>query len=158
MTLTRSSTPTRLPFALAAVVLVLSALLAAPADAAPVRRPLTPSQEGVKNALNRDRLLHGRRLLTTQADAQAKAQAWAQRLATEGRLRHSRLQDGIGSRYCSLGENVGYGSSARAVQSSYMASSGHRANILSARWNGVGIGYAKRGNVVYTVQVFIKTC
>jgi uncharacterized protein YkwD len=39
-----------------------------------------------------------------------------------------------------------------------MASPGHRANILATRWNGVGVGYAKRGNTIYTVHVFIKTC
>ena len=40
----------------------------------------------------------------------------------------------------------------------YMASSGHRANILASKWNGVGVGYAKRGNYIYTVQFFIQTC
>ena len=119
---------------------------------------LTPAQQGVKNALNRDRRLQGLSTLTTQADAQAKAQAWAQRLASEGRLYHSTLRDGIRTRACSLGENIGYGSSAAGVQASYMTSPTHRANILSRKWNGVGVGYAKRGSVVYTVQVFIKTC
>jgi uncharacterized protein YkwD len=39
-----------------------------------------------------------------------------------------------------------------------MRSSGHKANILSTKWNGVGVGYAKNGNRVFTVQVFIQTC
>ena len=141
-----------------AAALALSTLLAAPASAAPATRPLTAAQQGVKNALNRDRRLQGLSILTTQADAQAKAQAWAERLASDGRLHHSTLSDGIRTRYCSLGENIGYGSSAAGVQTSYMASPTHRANILDRRWNGVGVGYAKRGSVVYTVQVFIKTC
>ena len=141
-----------------AAAIVFSTLLAAPASAAPTTKPLTAGQQGVKNALDRDRRLLGLSSLTTQADAQAKAQAWAERLASEGRLYHSTLRDGIRTRACSLGENIGYGSSAAKVQTNYMASPGHRANILNRKWNGVGVGYAKRGNQVYTVQVFIKTC
>ena len=93
-----------------------------------------------------------------KSSAQAKAQAWAERLASDGYLHHSNLTDGIHVRWCSLGENVGMGPTVTAVEQAYMASSGHRANILATRWNGVGVGYAKRGNTVYTVQVFIKTC
>ena len=58
----------------------------------------------------------------------------------------------------SLGENVGYGPSIATIESAYMNSPGHRANILASKWNGVGTGYATNGDRVYTVQVFIKTC
>lgn len=119
---------------------------------------LSPSQSEVQSELNADRQAYGRRSLSIQSDAQAKAQAWAERLARENRLYHSNLSDGINTRWCSLGENVGYGASAAAIQDAYMRSSGHRANILSTTWNGVGVGYAKNGSRVYTVQVFIKTC
>ena len=65
---------------------------------------------------------------------------------------------GIKVRWCSIGENVGYGPSVAAIEDAYMASAGHRANILNTKWNGVGVGYAKNGNRIFTVQVFIKTC
>jgi uncharacterized protein YkwD len=91
-------------------------------------------------------------------DAQRKAQAWAERLASDGYLHHSSLSAGISVRWCSLGENVGSGPSVNAIEQAYMASPGHRANILATRWNGVGVGYAKRGSTIYTVHVFIKTC
>jgi len=61
-------------------------------------------------------------------------------------------------KWCSLGENVGYGPSVAAIEDAYMNSSGHRANILSTKWNGAGVGYATNGKRVFTVQVFIKTC
>ena len=61
-------------------------------------------------------------------------------------------------KWCSIGENVGYGPSVPAIEDAYMKSSGHKANIMSTKWNGVGVGYAKNGNRVFTVQVFIKTC
>jgi uncharacterized protein YkwD len=123
---------------------------------------LTPQQDTVLAELNHDRWLNGLPVLKTQSAAQAKAQAWAEKIARDGRLSHSNLSDGINVRWCNLGENVGYGAGPAAIQTAYMASSGHRANILSNNWNGVGVGYAKGKvngvNVVFTVQVFIRTC
>lgn len=119
---------------------------------------LNPKQESVRTAMTQDRHAHNLQQLPVQRDAQAKAQAWAERLASDGYLHHSNLTDGIHVRWCSLGENVGMGPTVQAIEQAYMASPGHRANILATRWNGVGVGYAKRGNTVYTVQVFIKTC
>lgn len=130
---------------LAAVSLLLSACLGS-------------AQSQVLNELNADRKANSRSVLPIQADAQRKAQAWAEKLARENKLYHSNLPDGISTRWCSLGENVGYGPNVAAIEDGYMASSGHRANILSTKWNGVGVGYAKNGSRVYTVQVFIKTC
>ena len=119
---------------------------------------LRPTQSEVLNALNADRSALSLPALPTQADAQAKAQAWAEKLARENRLYHSNLPDGIGTRWCSLGENIGYGASVAAVEDGYMNSPTHRANIASRTWNGVGVGHATNGNRVFTVQVFIKTC
>jgi uncharacterized protein YkwD len=119
---------------------------------------LNPQQESVRTAMTHDRHAHGLRQLPVQMDAQRKAQAWAERLANDGYLHHSSLPQGINVRWCSLGENVGMGASVNSIEQAYMASPGHRANILATRWNGVGVGYAKRGNTIYTVHVFIKTC
>ena len=119
---------------------------------------LRSTQSQVLSELNADRQANGLRTLGTQADAQRKAQAWADKLARENTLYHSTLQDGISVKWCSLGENVGYGPSVAAIEDAYMASPGHRANILSTKWNGVGVGHATNGSRVFTVQVFIKTC
>lgn len=123
---------------------------------------LTPEQTTVLNELNADRSANRVTVLATQADAQAKAQAWAEKLAREGTLYHSNLSDGINTRWCNLGENVGYGATVARIQDAYMASPGHRANVLSTTWNGVGVGHATGKvngmNVVFTVQVFIRTC
>ena len=123
---------------------------------------LTPEQDSVLRELNADRTANGRTALVTHFQAQSKAQAWAEKLAREGTLYHSNLTSGITVGWCNLGENVGYGSSVAAVQDAYMASPGHKANVLNTVWNGVGVGYA-RGKVngvwvVFTVQVFIRTC
>lgn len=119
---------------------------------------LNARQESVRTAMTHDRHAHNLQQLRVQADAQAKAQAWAERLAHDGYLHHSNLPDGIHVSWCSLGENVGSGPDVTAIEQAYMASPGHRANILATRWNGVGVGYATHGSTVYTVHVFIKTC
>ena len=156
-----SSSSSRVRSLVLLVVLALVALaLAAPAVGAEGTRvrPKYNPQAAVKNELNRDRVANRRVALRTQAAAQAKAQAWANRLASEGRMYHSNLRDGINVKWCSLGENVGYGPSVASIERAYMKSPGHRANILNTKWNGVGVGYATRGSRVYTVHVFIKTC
>lgn len=119
---------------------------------------LRSTQSQVLSELNADRSANKLRTLAIQADAQNKAQAWAEKLARENKLYHSTLSDGIKVKWCSLGENVGYGPNVPAIEDAYMNSAGHRANILSTKWNGVGVGYATNGSRVYTVQVFIKTC
>jgi uncharacterized protein YkwD len=119
---------------------------------------LTPSQSAVHTELNKDRTENSLRSLPIQNEAQAKAQRWAEKLARENRLYHSQLKDGFGPGWCSLGENVGYGPSVPAIEDAYMASPGHRANILASKWTGVGVGYAKNGSRVFTVQVFYRAC
>jgi len=155
----RSSTHRRLAGALVLLVAFAVGAAAPPASARDLGRRSTYSpQAAVKNALNADRTRNGLAGLRTQGDAQAKAQAWANQLARDGRIYHSTITDGIHTRWCSLGENVGYGPSVAVIDNAYMHSPHHRANILDRRWNGVGVGYAVRGKVVYTVHVFIKTC
>jgi uncharacterized protein YkwD len=119
---------------------------------------LRSTQSQVLSELNADRSANRLRTLAVQVDAQNKAQAWAEKLARENKLYHSTLSNGIKVKWCSLGENVGYGPNVAAIEDAYMNSAGHRANILSTKWNGVGVGYATNGARVYTVQVFIKTC
>ena len=119
---------------------------------------LQPGQSEVLSAMNKDRQALNLRTLGTQADAQRKAQAWAEKLARENKLYHSTLPDGIGVKWCSLGENVGYGPDVPTIEAAYMNSPGHKANIVSTKWNGVGVGHATNGKRVFTVQVFIKTC
>jgi uncharacterized protein YkwD len=136
--------------ALAAVVLVAAFSL--------LTACLSPDQDQVRIAMNNDRVAYGLGALSVQMDAQNKAQAWAQKLASENTLYHSNLPDGINVRWCSLGENVGYGPSISAIETGYMNSPGHKANILNTTWNGVGTGVAYNGDRVFTVQVFIQTC
>lgn len=152
-----SPTTTARRLRLGLIALVAAATLTATAcQPAPVK--ITNQQWVVKDEMNRDRRGYGLWNLPSHSEATRKAQAWAEKLARDGRLSHSDLASGISSRWCALGENVGYGGSVAAVQDAYMRSSGHRANVLNRRWNAIGTGFAKRDGRVYTVQVFIQTC
>lgn len=124
---------------------------------------LTANQQAGVDAMNRDRAANGLAALPDrEGDVQAKAQAWADKLANEWALYHSTLTDGITSQVCAIGENIAsssYGGNGVANNEAlFMNSSGHRANILGTGWNGTGVGVAVRGNTTWTVQEFVRYC
>lgn len=119
---------------------------------------LNANQEKNHRWVNQSRAQHGRRALPIHPEAQAKAQAWASRLARENRLYHSTLTAGIRSNWCGLAENVGYGSTSRLTHEAFMKSTAHRNNILGRSWTGVGVGVARNGDRAYVVHVFIQSC
>jgi uncharacterized protein YkwD len=137
---------------------VVRAGLIAVALAALLASCFSPARDEALRLLNQDRTSRGIPALGSHGQLDAKAQAWAERLARENRLYHSNLSSGITACWRSLGENVGYGSSVAQVQAAFMNSSGHRANILNRSFDRVGVGVAYNGGRVYTVQVFMDAC
>ena len=78
---------------------------------------------------------------------------------TQGNLITENMEnDGV--KYSSWGENIAYigGESADVLASEFMRnwmnSPGHRANILSPKFTGIGVGVYKSGNTVYATQEF----
>ena len=64
------------------------------------------------------------------------------------------MMKAFGISYRTAGENIAMGySTPQAVVDGWMNSSGHRANILNASYNQIGVGYVSRGN--YWTQMFI---
>ncbi len=60
----------------------------------------------------------------------------------------------FGLSFRAAGENIAYGQrTPQAVVDAWMSSSGHRANILSASYTQIGVGYVADGN--YWTQMFI---
>jgi uncharacterized protein YkwD len=57
------------------------------------------------------------------------------------------------------GENIAWATEGyydpQAVVDAWMASAGHRANILQTAFKSVGIGYAESDGIEYFVQLFI---
>ncbi len=117
----------------------------------------TPEQQATIDLINQSRVDNGLPELQIHLSLLDKAQAWAELLASEGGLRHSNLPDGVTGNWTRLGENVGRGPSIEAVHEAYMASTGHRANILDPNFNFVGSGHAIGADgAVYTVHVFAR--
>lgn len=109
------------------------------------------------NALNRDRAAQGLPALRVRADLQAKAQAWAEKLARENALYHSTLSDGLTPCWTRLGENIAPGPSVAEAEQALLRDPPHRANIMG-RWDWVGVGVARTARGVIVVQVFMAGC
>lgn len=61
----------------------------------------------------------------------------------------------LGISYRATGENIASGyRTPEQVMDGWMNSEGHRANILSANFNKLGVGYIKTGSGTYWVQLF----
>jgi uncharacterized protein YkwD len=133
----------RLLMLVAAVTLAAAACTPAPPD--PVRDLVNQSRRSV-----------GLPALIAHGQLDAKAQAWSEKLARDGRLSHSHLPSGITVQWKRLGENVGMGPTIESVHRAYLNSPSHRANILNSSFNHIGTGHTKVGSTVYTVHVFAQ--
>jgi hypothetical protein len=93
-------------------------------------------------ATNTARVSAGLPALTETAQLDAVAQAWANKLAAAGVLSHNpALQTQVTS-WTVLGENVGMAGDVPTVQSAFMHSPEHKANILDPRYTQMGVGSA----------------
>jgi uncharacterized protein YkwD len=95
---------------------------------------------GFVAAANSARAASGLPAYAVSGDLAAAAYRQAQRMAATGVLAHT---PNLGSAVCcwsDLGENVGEGASVAAVEAAFMASPGHRANILSGSYRQIGVG------------------
>ena len=132
------------------------AVLASPAAAGTVE-----DENRLYDLQNQARAQHGLPALAYDSAAVGVARGWAQELARSQSLRHNpnlawEVSTYVTDEWTRIGENVGYASTADQVFNAYMASSGHRANILGD-YNRVGVGAARDASGrLWTTVVFIK--
>jgi uncharacterized protein YkwD len=161
------SSPRRLRLLLSTIVASLAAGLALPAlasacpgaDATPTARTLTVARGATLCLLNQQRAAHGLSRLRAHRSLQSAAQRYAGAMVRGGFFSHvspsgSTLEQRIreGTRYLAgalryeIGENIAWGQGERgkprAIVTAWMASPGHRANILRATFREIGIGIA----------------
>jgi uncharacterized protein YkwD len=147
--------------ALVPAAMVSSALVASPADAAVVSPATLMSQLVTQTNQSRARA-HCGQLKVNQALVTASVRH-SSYMASTGKFSHTGTG---GSNFATrsraagygaaMGENIGWGyRTSSAMFKAWMASPGHRANILncSAKSVGVGVVYAKNGTPYFT-QVF----
>lgn len=117
----------------------------------------TPESYRAADLVNNTRGANGLPALEFNSMLHFKAQGWAEHMASQGRLSHSRLTDANHSTtWTKLGENVGVAYSIEGVHNAFMGSSGHRANILDRTYNKIGTGVHIGGDGrVWVVQEFM---
>ena len=139
---------------------VAAAPVAAPVVAAPVVAAPEPTYESrVLAATNVERVRAGLRPLTASSCATGYAERWAGVLAQAGALSHQSLSRVLtGCSASSVGENVAYGNvTPEQMVGMWMASPGHRANLLNASFTHLGVGaLTQAGGRTYGVQVFLR--
>ena len=145
-----------------AAVATLVMMAAAPPVSARGGEAVQPSgdayEDRIFSLLNAERRRHGLRSLRRGSCASSYAERWSGQLARSQRLHHQSLRPllkSCGARRAA--ENIAYGNvSADALMKTWMASSGHRANILNPRLSYVGVGAARsKSGHWYAVQDFL---
>jgi uncharacterized protein YkwD len=124
--------------------------------------PMDATSVAVFNLTNLDRAGAGLPALAPNGQLTCLAQGWSQHMAATGSFGHRDLNAVIGSPgyagvYHTLGENILYGPasmSAVAMNTAWMNSPDHRANILSGAYSSMGIGLAYVGGTVYATENF----
>ncbi len=134
-----------------AVTLLVAILVLAGVSATPA---VASSSSEFAAKINAARAAKGANSLVVKADLNAVAQAQAERMADKSDLFHNPNLGGSVSNWSMLAENVGYGPDVATIHRAFMNSSGHRANILNAKYTQVGVGVVIRDNVMWVAEVF----
>ena len=139
-----------LPIVLLASLATVTLGLSAVADSA--------SEAGFLAKINASRAANGLAALSVDGGLRSHARNHTQDMIDAGEIYHSsgdELKAAAGSGWSKLGENVGRGGTVDSLHKAFMASAGHKANILGD-YNYAGIGTAGSDGVLYVTVVFMK--
>jgi Cysteine-rich secretory protein family len=148
--------------AMAALVLslavpVFAGVYSTPASAAPATAAasvVVPSFESrLLSLTNADRARAGLAALRSSAALVSIARSWSAHMAATGQLAHNPSLASQVRGWSMLGENAAMAWSSDQAEQLFMASPGHRANILQPQYNWVGIGVVKAPNGDYWFTV-----
>lgn len=141
---------------------VIFLLASTPALCADVQS-ISPAENRILEELNHERVKNGLNPLEWNEQAAAAARAHTRLLAENSNLSHqfsgeASLPERIGTtgvRFTVAAENVARTEWIEDVHPALMGSSGHRANMLSPRYNAVGIGVVEEKGRIFVTQDFI---
>lgn len=142
-----------------AFLLALSLSLAAAAQ-----QPNPQAEQEMLRLLNLARARAGLTSLKLDPKLQQAARDHSQKMAEQHKLSHelgnepgfARRLENAGAQFSNAGENVAFNQSAGAAHESLMHSPPHRANILSSKFNSVGIGVVQQGENLWVTQDFAR--
>lgn len=111
---------------------------------------------------NQDRRAQGLQPLKWNGALAEAAQRHAEMMAREGRISHQypgepevmQRAAQAGAHFDAIAENVAMAPTAGDVETSWMHSTPHRANILDPKMDALGVGVAQRGNELFAVEDF----
>jgi uncharacterized protein YkwD len=106
--------------------------------------------------VNSERGSAGLGLLVQDQTLNAKAEAWAAKMAAAGRASHSDLSQDSGTNWTRIAENVGRAGSVAEMHRLFMESAKHRDAILDSGYTRFGTGVAVADGQYFVVQVFVK--
>uniref|UniRef100_UPI002F3F30D3 CAP domain-containing protein n=1 Tax=Intestinibacter sp. TaxID=1965304 RepID=UPI002F3F30D3 len=125
----------------------------------------TKEQLEVLEIVNKERKSNGLKPLTLNKELSNVATIKSQDMINKGYFDHTSptygspfdMMKSFGISYKAAGENIAKGQKTPSeVMNSWMNSSGHRANILSANFTELGVGIAKDSKgTIYWTQMFI---
>lgn len=125
----------------------LAVLMPAPASAA-------SSGEFIAD-INALRASKGLPALTVNGSLSGFAQGWAGKMAEAGSISHNPNLKNAPGNWTAVGENVGVGGSEKAIFNALVASSGHYANMVSTKYNTIGVGVVTGNDGrIYTTHNF----
>lgn len=144
-----------------ASLLLVPLLLAAPAGATPRAAALTAAGAEAEflTRLNQERVSTGLSPLVSDSGLAPTSRAWSSTMASRGVLSHdpnlALVASQVEPAWRSVGENVGVGSSAIQLHNAFMASPGHRSNVLKPAYNRVGVGVVLQGSTIWVTVRFL---
>jgi uncharacterized protein YkwD len=147
---------TRAGLVVAMVATLLGGSVAVPT---PAEATVTSLEYQLARYHNSARTSRGLRALVVDSSLSDKARAHTRGMIKVGKLFHTsslsrRYGTGEGP-WRRLGENVGYASTIADVHRAFMASSGHRANILHSGYRRFGLGIVRSGSRYWVTVAFI---
>jgi hypothetical protein len=128
----------------------------------PARRQTKDPAQSLFESANHERLAHGLAPLNWSATLAKAAQQHALRMAAQDTLSHqlpgepgmAARASQAGARFSSLAENVAEGPNAASIHQQWMNSPPHRANLLDAQLDSVGIAVAEHKGTLFAVEDF----
>jgi uncharacterized protein YkwD len=100
------------------------------------------------SSINYERRHAGVKELPRLASQDSAARTHSSAMARKSTIFHS-TPDGTWG-----GENVGMGPDCPSIHNAFMASAGHKSNILDKDWAGMGVGVVVRDDTVYVTERF----
>ncbi len=142
---------------LGALVALAGSILPAAALAGPAEVPDEPElEEAFVESINAIREAEGLAPVSGRDDLDAKAQAWAEEMARDGKLSHSDVGEGLDKGWWRVGENVGRGGAVEQLTDAFMASPTHRQNLTDPDFDRVGVGVVRTPDgYIYVAQEFM---